>query len=65
MPALAAFLALCATLIASDAALAEYPDRPIRLLVPFPAGDAEFSALIRAEIAQWREFANSASIRLD
>jgi len=38
MRSIAAALALCAALVASSVAHAEYPEHPIRLIVPFPAG---------------------------
>ena len=40
MKKLARFLAMCVLALATAPALAQYPSRPIKLIVPIPAGGA-------------------------
>lgn len=62
----AVFALLAQTLLALPALAQEYPNRPIRILIPFPPGSpAALAGFIESEIGQWNKAIAAAGLKAE
>ena len=52
---------------ASTALPQDYPSRPLRIIVPFPAGGTpgEFADFMRAELVKWGKIVKESGVRVE
>ena len=59
-------LCVLAVMGAAAAHAQSYPNKTIRMIVPFPAGGAtEFAAFQKSEIAKWAKVVKASGARID